>query len=41
MPKTDISILKRIPGIGAATIGAFHEAGYRAWKTWRASPGRP
>ena len=29
MPKTDISILKRVPGIGAATIGAFREAGYR------------
>jgi adenine-specific DNA-methyltransferase len=30
MPKTDIAILKRVPGIGAATIGAFRQAGYRA-----------
>ncbi|HDQ70559.1 MAG TPA: helix-hairpin-helix domain-containing protein, partial [Chloroflexi bacterium] len=30
MPKTDIAILKRVPGIGTATIGAFREAGYRA-----------
>jgi len=29
MPTTDISILKRVSGIGTATIGAFREAGYR------------
>jgi adenine-specific DNA-methyltransferase len=30
MPTTDISILRRVPGIGVATIKAFREAGYRA-----------
>jgi hypothetical protein len=29
MPKTDISILKRVPGVGDAPIGAFREVGYR------------
>jgi len=30
MPRTDISILRRVSGIGTATIGAFREQGYRA-----------
>ena len=30
MPKTDISVLRRVSGIGAATIDAFRENGYQA-----------